>query len=575
MRYPQLSATSRNRQRVDIFRGYNHNLRISEGEFFDMQNMSSDRYPVLAPRKRRGFYKKPASPQGLIAKDEVCYVDGSTFVVGQTPVDMGLSVNSEDCPKQLVSMGAYVVILPDKMYINTKDLSDFGPIEATFTAENAAITLCDGKGEAYNGLVRSAAAPGNPADQTYWLDTSAAPVLKCYSAAAGMWAPVSDTCVKIAAPGIGTAFSKFDGVTIGTAVESLNGAAIIQEKGEDYLVISGILSEDVFDTAVTIARQMPNMDYLTEAGNRLWGCRYGLDAAGNFVNEIYACALGDFKNWNCFRGLSTDSYAAACGTDGSFTGAASFFGAPLFFKENCVHKVYGSYPANFHIQDTACRGVQSGCSRSLAIVGETLFYKSRGGICAFDGSLPVLISEALGSGQYFDAVAGAVGSKYYVSMKDESGDSHLFVFDTRKNLWHREDDLWVLDFCACKGELYCIDGAGRNILTLLGSGLEHEQTVSWMVQTGELGADSADSQYLAGLSLRMALEPGAKAEVFVSYDDEEDWDHVCTVFGTHLRSFPVPIRPRRCDYLKLRIEGQGAARLYAITKITQQGSDTL
>ena len=36
----------------------------------------------------------------------------------------------------------------------------------------------------------------------------------------------------------------------------------------------------------------------------------------------------------------------------------------------------------------------------------------------------------------------------------------------------------------------------------------------------------------------------------------------------------LPIRPRRCSYLRLRIEGQGDARLYAITKTLQQGSET-
>ena len=168
-------------------------------------------------------------------------------------------------------------------------------------------------------------------------------------------------------------------------------------------------------------RHMPNMDFLIESGNRLWGCRYGTALNGDVVNEIYACKLGDFKNWSCFMSLSTDSYTASCGTDGQFTGAITHLGYPLFFKENCVHKVYGNIPANFQIQDTACRGVQKGCHGSLAIVNETLFYKSRGGICAFDGSLPKDASYVLGNEAYSDAVGGAHGNKYYVSMKHSDG----------------------------------------------------------------------------------------------------------------------------------------------------------
>ena len=51
---------------VDVFKGYNHNLRIGDGEFFDMKNMTSDHYPVLSPRGKRGLYASPNNPTGLI-----------------------------------------------------------------------------------------------------------------------------------------------------------------------------------------------------------------------------------------------------------------------------------------------------------------------------------------------------------------------------------------------------------------------------------------------------------------------------------------------------------------------------
>ena len=54
MKYPKLRVTETSRQMVDTFKGYNHNLRIGDGEFFDMRNMTSDYYPVLSPRGKRG-----------------------------------------------------------------------------------------------------------------------------------------------------------------------------------------------------------------------------------------------------------------------------------------------------------------------------------------------------------------------------------------------------------------------------------------------------------------------------------------------------------------------------------------
>ena len=158
---------------------------------------------------------------------------------------------------------------------------------------------------------------------------------------------------------------------------------IIWDKGDDYIVVTGIIDRVTTQEApITVARRMPNMDFVIESRNRLWGCRYGTDVNGNMVNEIYASKLGDFKNWNSFAGISTDSYAVTVGTDGQFTGAITHLGYPIFFKEGCMHKVYGdSLP--FGVQDTACRGVQKGCGGSLAIVNEVLYYKSRSAVCAY------------------------------------------------------------------------------------------------------------------------------------------------------------------------------------------------
>jgi len=579
MGYPQLKVYPTSRQTVDAFAGYNHNLRIGEGEFFDMKNLTSDHEPVLAPRRGRGFYAKPASPQGLIAKDTICYVDGTCFVMGDQRHELGLSVKAEDCPKQLVSMGAYVIIMPDRKYINTLNTEDRGEIDASFTAAGTVqFQLCGEGGISYENVTVSPAPPEDPQDLAYWIDTAAEPhSLKQYAKSSDQWITVLSTFVKIQAEGIGKPFEKGDGVHLSgirvPAVQSLNGAAVIQEKGDDFIMVTGILNAvTTQDGGVTVSRKMPAMDFVIESGNRLWGCRYGENNQGEVVNELYASKLGDFKNWSCFEGLSTDSYAASLGSDGAFTGAISYLGYPLFFKEHCVHRVFGRYPAVFQIQETACRGVQTGCHGSLAIVGETLFYKARSGICAFDGSLPVDVSHALGRVQYAGAVGGAIFSKYYISMEDEKGSWHLFVYDAERALWHREDDLHAAGFCACKGELYCIDAESKNIITMLGSGTPDTAQVQWMAETGNLGISSPDRKYLSGLTLRLWLEKEAKAEIFVQYDLSGEWLHLCTIFGTELRSFTVPIRPRRSDHFKLRLVGTGAAKLYSITKTISKGS---
>lgn len=582
MQYPTLNTISTTRDVVEEFRGYNHNMRIGSGENWDEQNMTSDDYPVMAPRKKRGYYATPASPQGLIAKDKLCYVDGTSFVYGEKEIDMGLSTAAEDCPKKLVSMGAYVVIFPDKKYINTANLADFGDMGASYASTGTVtFTMCTSMGEEIGNVTVGTEAPGNPQNMQYWLDTSESPnVLKRYTVTTAVWVVIQTTYVKIAAAGIGAEFSTGDCVTLdgitAEGVTDLNGSAQIYSRGSDYIVVVGILGDVKTQTGtVTVKRQIPNMDFITESGNRLWGCRYGTAVNGETVNEIYASKLGDFKNFSVYSGVSTDSYTASVGTDGPFTGAITHLGYPLFFKENCVHKVYGSYPSNFQIQVTSLRGVQEGCGESLAIVGETLFYKARGGVCAFDGSLPVDVAANLGKEQYGSAVGGAVGNKYYISMRDSAGKWSLFVYDTTYGIWHKEDNLHAVFFASLRGEMYALDGENRNILALLGSGEAAEDGVSWMFETGDIGLSDPYGKYISKLDIRMQVEAGTEIDVYASYDSRNEWLHLCAIRGTHLRSFTVPVRPRRCDHMRLRMKGVGGAKIYSIVRNISGGGDTV
>jgi hypothetical protein len=491
-------------------------------------------------------------------------------------------------------MGAYVIIMPDKKYINTKNLKDWGKIEADITTSgDVTFTPCMLDGSEYEVNYIQTTAPDEPKNKELWIDNSSDPhTMRQWSEVSGMWVSVATCYVKISATGIGKPFKKYDGVNISGLKDTvlidadtqkeiapgdlapLEGAAIVWDKDDNYIIVVGMM-EAVrrISNKITITRKMPEMDFIVESENRLWGCKYGIASNGEVVNEIYASKLGDFKNWNCYMGLSTDSYTASVGTDGQFTGAITLPGTVLFFKENCIHKVYGNFPANFQIQTTVCRGVQKGCERSLAMVNETVLYKAKHAVCAYDGSLPTEISGALGDVLYKNAVAGAHGNKYYISMEDMSGKYHLFVYDTSKGMWHKEDDLRADAFCSCREELYCIDHDSGDIIAMLGSGEKVRSQVDWMVETGPIYMEMPDMKYLTRLLIRMSVEMGGRFRIFLQYDSFGAWELQFAGKSTSTRSFSMPIRPRRCDHFRLRIEGEGDARIYSITKTIEQGSD--
>ena len=614
MKLSKLNEIPSTREMISAFRGYNHNIRISEGEFYDMKNLTSAEYPSLSPRKKRGIYESPENPLGLISKDALCYVDGSDLYINNYKIE-GFKLDP-NTTKTLVSMGAYIIIMPDKKYINTQDYNDRGNIELKKIAKdyggnanNGRVEFwsCNREGELYENpglkpILKQKTAPTAAEYKLeelptgmYWIDTSNDPnVLKIYDASRAMWTEVSNTYIKIAmaydkafeGDEYVDGFSEGDGITIsGITVEEvqhLNTKLVIEKMIPHSIIVKGnILAEKMeqnctAENPITFTRTMPDMDFIIESENRLWGCKYG-EVDGKMVNEIYASKLGDFKNWNCFAGISTDSYVASVGTDGQFTGAITYLGYPLFFKEDCIHKVYGNYPANFQIQTTACRGVQKGSSKSLALVNETLFYKSRYAVCAYDGALPVEMSAALGNIEYSDAVAGSLANKYYISMRDAE-DYHLFVYDTFKNMWHKEDNTQVVQFCNNRGNLYYIDYDTKKIMLIqalpnASEGEVEPEIIKWSAETGIIGTDSPDKKYISRLIVRLSLEFGTKVSFFADYDSIGIWEHLFTMNGTTLKTFSIPIKPKRCDHFRLRIEGEGKAQIFSICKTIEEGSD--
>lgn len=575
MYYSQQYALEYSADTIESFLGYNKNLRIKDNEFGDMINMTGDSYPVITTRAKRSIVKTLENPQGIVCRDTLCYVDGNDFYINGSAVPgLMLSTLPADCPKQLVSMGSYVCIFPDKKYVNTENLSDYGSMEASFAAKSASVTYrpCKKDGSDINATV-SASAPNDPQNGKYWLDTSGdTHTLKVWSDSSSMWVSVATSYVKINCNGIGVPFQEDDCVTISdSGVTDINGSYIIDSKDTNYLIVVGQIDKvTTVNTSISVKRTLPIMDYVVECNNRLWGCHYGPTTDG-VVNELYACKLGDFKNWNYFSGTSIDSYAVSLGSDGIFTGAVSYQNTPVFFKENYIHHVYGSYPENYTLTSFTCNGVQKGSNNSVCVVDGDVLYKGNNGIFAYNGQLPSLSSYALGDIKYHSAVAGALNGKYFISMKDYEGKSHFFVYNARTGIWYKEDNTEVQFFEKVDDELYFVDSENR-LVTEFGSSGTTENIFDWLIETSEFGYNYSEKKYIKSLSVRLSLDLGAFANIYIKYDNE-DWEYVSTVNGPGMKSERIYIPIQRCDRFKIKISGSGQCQLYSITKKFNLGSD--
>jgi hypothetical protein len=331
--------------------------------------------------------------------------------------------------------------------------------------------------------------------------------------------------------------------------------------------------EKFMNKNLKVERKVPDMAFITECNNRLWGCSQD-------GHELYCCKLGDVKNWNVFAGISTDAWAATVGSDGKFTGAITYLGYPMFFKEDGLIKIGVSGTGGHQVKETKCRGVQRGSEQSLAILNETLFYKSTSGVCAYNGSLPSSISDDLGEVRYYDAVAGTIDNRYYISMRDKNNAYHLFVFDTKNGIWCKEDNTEVLFFCTHKDDLYYIDNADKTMRSIGGTLLYDvpekamEGNFRWFAESGNVGYTSPDNKYMARINLRITLEFGTNVDFYIQYDSSGEWEHKFNMHGKGTRTFTVPIIPKRCDHFKYKLTGKGACKIHSITKTLEEGSDT-
>ena len=603
------SSLNNTRSLLRAFGGLNETYGCTEAEYSTGLNFSARDFPALSTRMPRRKLQELTGLNGMYHLNGLLTVCGRDLVY--TPdedPDRPVRVKNAvaDSRKTLVGIGTRVLIFPDKIAFDTADgtavslgaLWEAGEISVTFAP-------CDAEGKTYEGTAKGTQEPEEPADGQRFLKIAdpekpyaAGSTLEEYSEASGSWTPIPLEYCLVTAEGIGTDFRVWDTVTLtGTGAEEagqweeLDGDRIVYDAAENRLRLRAdpgggkfygklirngssavwvSLDEEerqemVLTEAVRVERRVPDLEFLTEGDNRVWGC-------SSRENVIYACKLGDPTNWFSYRGIAADSYAVTVGSDGPFTGAATCMGYALFFKENTLHKLYGSRPSDFQLSSLRCRGVARNAARSLCVLNETLYYLSPDGVMAWDGSIPAKVSAALDAGRLSNvkaAVGGALDGRYYLHIAREDR-VRLLVYDTERGLWH-EEDVCSCEMASTGGQLYLWDGSalwaadpGRKAAGESGAGTEQE--VPFELVTGDLGMDSPEERYLTRLTLRLDAACRSRLVVEMSYDGGP-WEEAAarTLEGPR-RCLDLPLVPRRCGSLRLRLRGSGQITLRSLAK---------
>ena len=121
---PQLNVKTDNVTMINQFMGYNHNLVIQDSEFYEMENMTNDYFPVMSNRMKRGIVRQLTNVQAMLGGEFLSYVDDNKLYYDESVVVELEQTNKE---RQLVKMGAYIVVFPDGVIYNTYN----GPVSYT------------------------------------------------------------------------------------------------------------------------------------------------------------------------------------------------------------------------------------------------------------------------------------------------------------------------------------------------------------------------------------------------------------------------------------------------------------
>ena len=97
--------------------------------------------------------------------------------------------------------------------------------------------------------------------------------------------------------------------------------------------------------------------------------------------------------------------------------------------------------------------------------------------------------------------------------------------------------------------------------------------VTWEAELAPFGLEDPQRRHISRMVLGASLEPGARLECLARYDEEDRWERLAAVFGTEAGSLRLPLRPRRCDHIRLKLRGAGNARVFSIAKYYEKGSD--
>lgn len=454
------SRNSRKKYSITAFGGVNPSYSRAVNELKEAVNVSSSRYPALTSAK--GYIQSLFTTRSIVASlfynklytVQDASATGSTYISdGSDSVVLG-SIPDSDTERSMECMKDNILIIPNNVIFNTEEKS----VKKCNVSYSLSEELAEEK-----FFIESPSSSYMPLPLGMWYSSKLSHNSITSLVASYTYKSTSYDFYNFSAP---LELEEGDVITVKMDIRPVNATQnhayfkyvdkmangiILKIKSitkAEHSTPSGHITEvtelifddnaidmDIYSEVrvrdISIEKVIPDFVDICSFENRMWGVT---------KDELRCSRLGNPNEWNDYSvdeygTLPSSCFCTPVETDGEFTAITSYNGSILAFKEDCIHRLYGSQPSEYTVNKITCPGVKKNCKRTLAQVAESLYYMGKGGIYRYNGNTVSLISRIFDLSNAEALCAGGDDRYYHIAL-EKDGDCLVYVYDTLYGIWN-------------------------------------------------------------------------------------------------------------------------------------------
>lgn len=520
---------------VSSFGGLSVGRAARVGDAVQAVNLSSAAYPALSTRAPRGIFVKgvgSGQPHGLARwGDSLCFARGERLyrtVDGTSVEDLGAV---SDTDKHFAVFGDRLLIFPDKLYLEPGGMPrpmelDTGVLDTCSLTGNT-VTLPEG---------------------VSWRELG---------------------------------FGAGDGIRIINADD-------VTPAPEGYYRLASVRGRigtldtsfsSAYESRIRVTRPIPELDGLCVNGGRVYGFH---------GKEILVSGAGSAFDW--YPSGNRDGSGPALlrvDSEGDFTACAFWQGYAVFFKPDSICRLLGNRADSLTVSEASGAGIPSRLAGTLCEIGGALYYHGEAGVYRYGGQSPQPLGRPCAT-EVTAGCGGTDGAVYYLSLASEAGRIQ-YLYCPETGVWLAEDALAPVDTVCLRG--FCCFQDGDGTLRMAASDgrrppcvfdeRSESGPVRGSVALRPLALFEPVGGYAVTLCLRVSGEAGGRLRVMLSYSDgeygldtanAEPCEVACFTGGMTERLLRVPLVPRRCDAVTVRLETEGAWTVHGLFLECERGA---